>query len=528
MAKVSRKAWLGGVWLSLLPLLATAQITDTLHLESGLLTGMPGSDPAVQVYKGIPYAAPPVGALRWHAPQPPPSWEGVRKADTFGPGCIQNVAGSRPPWTEEFMHQGSISEDCLYLNVWTTAKDAGELHPVLVYIHGGGFNEGSGSVAVYDGEGLAKKGVVVVIINYRLGVLGFLAHPELTAESDDNASGNFGLLDQVAALQWVKQNIAAFGGDPNNVTIAGQSAGAIAVYLLTVAPPARGLFHRAIVQSGPGGLASFGLSTTRTLVRPLSEAEADGAEFAEGRGASSFQELRAMSITDLTAAPATGSPPMRFGPVIDGYLIPDNVPAIYATGTPHDVPMLTGFNADEPSAFPGYGKMTAEAFRETARDRYGASAETFLALYPAGTDEEAGNAQKASQRDVAAVAVGRLAAERAHTAKTDAYLYYFERGIPWPERPEFGAFHTAEVPYFFNNLRMLDRSWEPLDRQLADMMSSYWANFAASGNPNGAGLPEWPAYDGQDVRFMRFGDPVEPGALTNQPRRDFFEAYLAE
>ena len=528
MAKVSRKAWLGGVWLSLLPLLATAQITDTLHLESGLLTGMPGSDPAVQVYKGIPYAAPPVGALRWHAPQPPPPWEGVRKADTFAPGCIQQVAGSRPPWTEEFMHQGSISEDCLYLNVWTAEKDAGELRPVLVYIHGGGFSEGSGSVAVYDGEELAKKELVVVTVNYRLGVLGFLAHPGLTAESGDNASGNFGLLDQVAALQWVKQNIAAFGGDPNNVTIAGQSAGAIAVYLLTVAPPARSLFHRAIVQSGPGGLASFGLSSTRTLVRPLSEAEADGAEFAEIKGASSFQELRAMPISDLTAAPATDSPPMRFGPVIDGYLIPDNVPAIYTQGTQHDVPMLMGFNADEPSAFPGYGKATVEAFRETASDRYGASTEAFLMIYPADTDEEAGNAQKASQRDVAAVAVGRLAAERAHTAKTDAYLYYFERGIPWPERPEFGAFHTAEVPYFFNNLRMLDRPWEPLDRQLADMMSSYWANFATGGNPNGAGLPEWPAYDSQDIRFMRFGNPVEPGTLTDQSTRVFFEAYLAE
>ena len=528
MNKRSYGVWFCLVLWGLCPLLATAQITDPLHLESGLLTGMPGSDPAIQVYKGIPYAAPPVGALRWHAPQPSSPWEGVRKADTFAPGCIQQVAGSRPPWTEEFMHQGSVSEDCLYLNVWTAAEDAGERRPILVYIHGGGFNEGSGSVAVYDGEELAKKGLVVVTVNYRLGALGFLAHPGLTAESGDNASGNFGLLDQVAALQWAKQNIAAFGGDPNNVTIAGQSAGAIAVYLLTVAPPARSLFHRAIVQSGPGGLASFGLSSTRTLVRPLSEAEADGAEFAKAKGTSSLQELRAMSVDDLTAGPASGGGPLRFGPVIDGYLIPDNVPAIYATGTPHDVPMLTGFNADEPSAFPGYGKMTAEAFRETARDRYGASAETFLALYPAATDEQAGNAQKASQRDVAAVAVGRLAAERAHTTKTDLYLYYFERGIPWPERPEFDAFHTAEVPYFFNNLRMLDRPWEPLDRQLADTMSSYWANFAASGNPNGAGLPEWPAYDDQDVRFMRFGDPVEPGAVTNQSTRDFFEAYLAE
>ena len=528
MVKVSRKAWLGGVWLSLLPLIATAQITEPLHLESGLLAGMPGSDSAVRVYKGIPYAAPPVDALRWHAPQPPPSWEGVREADTFGPGCIQNVAGSRPPWTEEFMHQGSVSEDCLYLNVWTAAKNANEKRPVLVYIHGGGFSEGSGSVAVYDGEALAKKGVVVVIINYRLGVLGFLAHPEMTAGSSDHASGNFGLLDQVAALQWIQQNIAAFGGDPNNVTIAGQSAGAMAVYLLTAAPPAKDLFHRAIVQSGPGGLASFGLSSTHALARPLSEAETDGTEFAEARGASSLQELRAMSVDELTAGPAAGGGPLRFGPVIDGAFLPDSVPAIYARGTQHDVPMLMGFNADEPSAFPGYGKATIESFREAANERYGESAEAFLALYPTDTDAEAGHAQKTSQRDLAAVAIEQLAAERAQTAKADLYLYYFERGIPWPERPEFGAFHTAEVPYFFNTLDMLDRPWESLDRRLADTMSSYWVHFASHGNPNGAELPEWPAYDGQDVRFMRLGERVAPDAMANRATRDFFEGYLAE
>lgn len=526
--KASRKIWLGVVWLSLFPLIATAQITNPVHLESGLLAGVPGSDPAVRVYKGIPYAAPPVGALRWRAPQPLSPWEEVRQADTFGPGCIQHVAGSRPPWTEEFMHQGEISEDCLYLNVWTAAADASAQRPVLVYIHGGGFREGSGSVAVYDGENLAKKGLVVVTVNYRLGVLGFLAHPELTAESGHNASGNFGLLDLVAALQWTQRHIAAFGGDPDNVAIAGQSAGAMAVYLLTVAPPAENLFHRAIVQSGPGALASFGLSSTRTLARPLSEAEAGGAEFATATGASSLEELRAMTVEELTATPASGGGPLRFGPVMDGYFLPDSVPAIYAEGTQHDVPMMTGFNADEPSAFPGYGRATVKSFRETASESYGESAEAFLALYPTATDEEAGHARKTSQRDLAAVAMERLAAERAQTAKTDLYLYYFERGIPWPEHPEFGAFHTAEVPYFFNNLDMLERPWETLDRQLADTMSSYWVHFATRGNPNGAGVPEWPAWNRQNMHFMRLGDPVESGVLTDQPVRDFFEGYLAE
>lgn len=528
MNKGSRRIGLFVVLLGLCPRLALAQITDPLQLDSGLLTGTSGSDPTVRVYKGVPFAAPPVDDLRWRAPQPLSAWEGALDATVFSAGCMQHVAGSRPPWTEEFMHQGEVSEDCLYLNVWTAAQSADERRPTLVYIHGGAFSEGSGSVAVYNGEELAKKGLVVVTINYRMGVLGFLVHPELTAESGHRASGNYGLLDQMVALQWVQQNIAAFGGDPNNITIAGQSAGAISVYLLTASPLAKGLFHRAIVQSGPGGLASFGLSSMHALARPLSEAEISGGEFAEARDAPSLQALRAMSIGDLTATPASGSRPLRFGPVIDGYFLSDDVSAIYARGAQHDVPMLTGFNADEASAFPGYGKTTVKEFRKTVAERYGESAETFLALYAATTDEEAGHAQIASQRDLAAVAMGRLAAERARTTKTNAYLYYFERGIPWPERPEFGAFHTAEVPYAFNNLKHLNRPWEAVDRQLADVMSSYWVNFATNGNPNGERLPEWPAYDEHDVQFMKLGDPVEPKALTIQPRLDFFEAYLAK
>jgi len=505
---------------------AHSQLSDPLQLQSGLIAGAQAADPSVRIYKGIPFAAPPVGDLRWRAPQPPPSWDGVREALSFAAGCVQNVAGSRPPWTEEFMHQGDVSEDCLYLNIWTAAQDAGEQRPVLVYIHGGGFSEGSGSVAVYDGEALAKKGLVVVTINYRLGLFGFLAHPELTAESGHDASGNYGLLDQVAALRWVQQNIAAFGGDPGNVTIAGQSAGAMSVYLLTASPRAKELFHRAIVQSGPGGLASFGLTSTRSMARPLSEAEAGGAEFAKARNAASLQALRAMSVEDLTAA--AGGPPMRFGTVVDGYFLPDDLAAIYAEGAQNDVPLLTGFNADEASAFPGYGKATAEEFRRTSNERYGASADAFLALYPAGSDEEASQSQKASLRDVAAVATERLAAERARTAKTPAYLYYFERSIPWPERPEFGAFHTAEVPYVFNNLKYLDRPWEAVDRQLADAVSSYWVNFAATGNPNSEGFPTWAAFSDAPRSMMVFGEHIGMHEMpADEARRAFFSTQLS-
>jgi para-nitrobenzyl esterase len=452
----------------------------------------------------------------------------VRAADTFAAGCIQNVVRSRPPWTEEFMHQGSVSEDCLYLNVWTAAERGAATRPVLVFLHGGGFTEGSGSVAVYDGTQLAKKGLVVVTINYRVGVLGFLAHPELTAESGHHASGNYGLLDQVAALRWVRQNIGAFGGDPNNVTVAGQSAGAISVYLLTASPLATGLFHRAIVESGPGGLASFGLSSLRSLAGPFAAAESSGAEFARARGASSLRELRAMSAADLTSAPAAGSPPPRFGPVVDGYLLPDDVGTIYAAGKQNDVPLLAGFNADEASAFPGYGKMTAEGFRQMARERYGESADAFLALYPAATDEAAGDAQKTYLRDLAAVGLERLAAERARTSGTGIYLYYFERGIPWPARPEFGAFHTAEVPYVFNNLKLLDRPWEAMDWRLADAVSSYWVNFATRGDPNGAGLPIWPAYRDAPRAMTVLGERIGPREIpADDARRAFLSAQLA-
>lgn len=523
---LSQLCWLGVLWLSCLPLFVSAQVTEPLHLEQGAITGTSGIDTDIQVYKGIPYAAPPVADLRWRPPQPPLPWEGTLEADTFGPGCIQNLARSRPPWTEEFMHQGSISEDCLYLNIWSGASDAEERRPVLVYVHGGGFSEGSGSVLVYDGEPLAKKGLIVVTINYRLGLFGFFAHPELSAESDHSASGNYGLLDQVAALKWVKENISDFGGDPDNVTVAGQSAGAVSVYLLTASPLAKGLFHRVIVQSGPGGLASFGLTNTRSLASPLSEMEGSGVEFVKARSARSIQAMRAMPVDELIAVSVP--PTVRFWPVIDGYFLLDDVPTTYGEGSQNDVPMMTGFNADEGSAFRGYGQSTLEEYSNTVNTRYGERADAYLALYPADTDETAGLALKNSLRDLAAVAVGRLAVERALSAETEVYLYYFERGIPWPERPEFGAFHTAEVPYFFNTLDHIDRPWTEVDRHLADLMSTYWVNFSTHGSPNGPGVPLWTAFDESDIQFMSLGNKIEFAKITDQTKTEFFLDYLAE
>jgi len=496
-----------------------------ITVSGGQITGVGGRDAGVRVFKGVPYAAPPVGPRRWKAPQPVAAWSGVRAAERFAPACVQPVAGARLPWTEEFMHQGAVDEDCLYLNVWTTVSGAAR-RPVFVYLYGGGFNEGAGSIPVYDGEALAKKGLVVVTINYRVGVFGFLVHPDLAAESPRAASGNYGLLDQMAALQWVQQNIAAFGGDPANVTIAGQSAGAMSVYLLTASPRTRGLFHRAIVQSGPGALASFGVASARGLARARTPAAEAGVAFAKSHGASSLDALRAKPARELLAT-VMGAPPTRFGPVIDGWLLTDDVDIAYAKGWQQDVPMLTGMNADEGSAFGGYGKTTPAAFRQQARARFEDRADQFLKLYPVASDADAGREQVRSARDGALVSLQLLASARAATARTPAFLYYFDRAIPWPEHPEYGAFHTGEVPYVFDNLALLKRPWTDVDRRVAEVMSSYWVRFATSGNPNGAGLPMWPTFTAASPKVMVIGAATGPRTMPEDAARRFFEK-LAE
>lgn len=465
-------------------------------------------------FLGIPYARPPVGGLRWKAPQKPDPWTHVRDATQFGKRCAQLANAT-------LQNAASNDEDCLYLNVWTTAS-RGARRPVLVYIYGGGFNEGSGSVAIYDGEALAKKGLVVVTFNYRVGALGFLAHPDLAAESPHAAPGNYGLLDQVGALRWIQENIAAFGGDPANVTIAGQSAGAMSVYLLTASPRTRGLFHRAIVESGPGGLASFGVGSARALAQSRTVAGQAGAAWAKAHGAASLAALRARPARELVA-PVAGAPPARFGPVIDGWLLTEDVDTVYTKGHQQDVPLLTGLNADEGSAFGGYGTATMASFREQARTRFGDRAQQFLALYPAASDADAARAQVRSAREGALVALQQLASQRAATAKTPAYLYYFERAIPWPEHPQFGAFHTGEVPYVFANLALLNRPWTAVDRALAETASSYWVRFATAGNPNGPRLPVWPAYTPSSPSVMVLGDTPKARMLPDDRARRFFE-----
>jgi para-nitrobenzyl esterase len=475
----------------------------TVQLDSGLISGVDG------VFRGIPYAAPPVGNLRWREPQPVAHWDGVKKADQFGAICMQPAprgATSAP----------NMSEDCLFLNVWTSATTASDRRPVMVWIHPGGYQTGSGSTPGYDGEAMAKKGVVLVTINYRLGVFGFFSHPELTKESEHHASGNYALMDQAAALRWVQKNIAAFGGDPQRVTVFGDSAGSSSIANLMGSPRAKGLFQRAVGESG----AWMGLSLTPT--RTLAEAEQAGVKIAEGLQAATLDALRAKPAEDLLKAGRAG------GPVIDGWFLPEDVATVFAGLKQNDVPLLVGSNQDEGTFF--LQPTTAEKFMERSRMRYGDQADAFLKLYPAGTDEEANASQLAAFRDELAFVMRVWARAQTKTGQSKAFLYYFTHQPPPPvgatSRGGFGsgATHGSEAQYIFGNL-LTPRAWTDLDHQVSEMLSSYWVNFATSGDPNGKALPKWPAFvDRKSDRPMVLGDQAAIGPAPNGAQLAFFES----
>ena len=493
---------------ALLPL--SAAISEPVHVSDGLVSGVAGSSSDVRVFKGIPFAAPPVGDLRWRAPKAPQHWEGVRTADKFSDTCMQRRPANAA--TERAM-----SEDCLYLNVYTAAKSAKDHRPVMVWIHGGALTSGAGSL--YDGEALAKKGVVVVTVNYRLGVFGFYANPELTKESDRNASGNYGLLDQIAALEWVQKNIAAFGGDPRRVTIFGESAGSWSVNYLVATPLAHGLFQRAIGESG----AEF------APARKLSDVEQAGVKFGQSIGADSLAALRSKSADDLQKA--TG---FATAANVDGWLLPQDVYTIFAQGKQNDVPVLIGSNADEGTMFTP-PTVKAAAFRETAAKRFGPDADAFLKLYPFNSDEEAWAAQAASMRDqVFGWEMRTWARMQTKTGKSKAYMYFFSRVPPGQNRAK-GAYHGSEIAYVFGNLEVAPfavsagggpRPWQDIDRKLADTMSSYWVNFATTGDPNGKGLPKWPVYHAKDDMLMSFADSIEVKPVPNKAALDFLDGYF--
>ena len=470
----------------------TRKISDTILIEGGLISGVRSTTGDIVAYKSVPFAAPPVGDLRWKAPQPVKRWEGIKKCGAFGPSPMQAKPTPFMVYTPEFLiPEKPISEDCLYLNVWTKAQK-GEKKPVFVWIYGGGFSSGGTAVPIYDGEAMARKGIIFVSVNYRVGVFGFLAHPGLTKESPDKASGNYGLLDQIAALKWVKKNIAAFGGDPANVTIDGQSAGSMSVNCLVASPVAKGLFKKAIAESG-----SYLLKSPTLTDNNLEEAEKQGMKLAAAMHATSIEELRKVPADELMKFHG------GFSPIVDGYVLPQSVAKIFAEGKENKVPVITGWNADE--SFIGAIK-NKEGYIKQVKEQYGEKADGFLKYYPANTDEEAARSQVKQSRDMIFAASGyRWATLQSKQDKAPIYVYYFERKLPaTADYVKYGAFHTGEVAYVMNNLKFLHRPWEAADYKLANLMSAYWINFITMGNPNGPGLPPWPDFNNYTKQAMVF------------------------
>ncbi|HSC15450.1 MAG TPA: carboxylesterase family protein [Gammaproteobacteria bacterium] len=509
---------------------ANAQLREPIKLDAGSLGNSTESSPGIRAFKGIPFAAPPVGALRWREPQPVAKWDGVRDASKFGNVCIQpDGAGRGPKGLNIAVAPGSPpqSEDCLYLNVWTGARAATERRPVMVYFFGGAFTEGAGSIPLYDGDALAKKGAVVVTMNYRLGPFGFFAHPALTADSPHKASGNYGLADMVASLRWVKSNIAAFGGDPGNVTVFGQSAGAMAIGSLVTSPETKGLIHRAIGQSGSWmGLGPSAAFATRT------RAEETGLKAATDAGVTTVEQLRAMSAADVTAKFRSA------GMIVDGWIIPEDPSDVFASGRQNPVDVLVGSNRDDLSFGPPR-PATPEQFRQAAAPRWGALADQFLSLYPHATNEEASKSQADSANDGAFWHM-RLFADYQKKQGRQAWLFYFAQNPPAPAgQPAFPAAHASEIPYAFNNLGKPALFPDPSDpalsvasapdRKVADQMSSYWVNFARSGNPNGAGLPTWQEHRiGDSDRAMILDADPSSERLPAKARLELYDKLYAQ
>jgi para-nitrobenzyl esterase len=481
--------------------LQLAAAPDVVKTDAGQVSGTIAN--GVRVFKGIPFAAPPVADLRWKAPQAVAPWTGVKAADTFGAECMQTPYAANSPYARE---NGRLSEDCLYLNVWTAAASP-EKRPVMVWIHGGAWTRGSGSVDTYNGAALAKKGVVVVTTNYRLGVFGFLAHPELTAESPEHASGNYAILDHVAALKWVQKNIAAFGGDPNRVTIFGESAGSWSVNTVQATPLAKGLFQRAIGESG----AQYAGTPS------LAEAEQAGVALAKAAGADSLKALRAVPADQLLGLA------FRTTINVDGYALPDTVRNLFAQKKASQVPVLVGSNANEwttlsnPAQFP----KTLEAYRQRVERQYGAAVKEYDAVYPVKTDADIAEALLGVGRDTTFTLEMRTWARMVTAAGQKAFLYQFTRVPPGPN-PAWGAYHAAEIVYAFNNVGA--RPWATdVDRRLADQMSSYWVAFAGAGDPNGGSLPKWLPYDAASEPYQDLGETIQTKSHLLKAQLDFLE-----
>jgi para-nitrobenzyl esterase len=518
------------------------EYTEAVPTKYGFVSGVYNSDKSVEVFAGIPYAAPPIGELRWKAPLEPATWKDVLKADHFSDCAMQNTI---PTIISKLLYQSmgtdimrhtsiedneKISEDCLYLNIWRNSDiSANDKRPVIVYIHGGSYTTGSGSIDIYNGESMAKKGAIFITINYRLGIFGYYASPDLTAEADYGASGNYGILDQIAALQWIKANIAAFGGDPDNVTVAGESAGSFSVNILQASPLAKGLFQRVIGESG----ANFGSRGIKG--RPMqtkAAAEKSDSELQDNLKKYSLKELRSVSASDLIKASRT----IECRPIVDGYVLPDTVYNIYASGEENDVPALIGYNANESSIFislpwpisliPAYASLSADDFKLAVNGAYGNKSMDFFKAYPDNNQKQALESQlKSGTIQWFGWQMYTWSKLQSQSDRSKVYTYYFTHVQPGPSQMrKLGAFHGSEVAYAYGNLDKINLPYKAYDYELSDVMLSYWYNFAANGNPNGDGLPEWSAYDVNNKKTtMEFGDRIEMEATPNIDQMALFD-----
>jgi len=497
----------------LIPAAALFAQNRTLEVRTpaGVLRGALSDDGKLRAFKGIPFAAPPVGPLRWQRPQPVTPWTGARDATAFGAHCVQARI-----FDDIVFRDSGASEDCLYLNVWTPAESASARLPVMVWIYGGGFAAGAASEARQDGANLAHHGVVVVSMNYRLGIFGFFSHAGLAGENHQHASGNYGLMDQAAAIRWVHDNIALFGGDPGNVTIFGESAGSFSVSALMASPLSKGLIHRAIGESG-------GYFGETLALHTLAETEKDDMEFArKSLGTDSLEALRAKSADEILKAVSQG-PPVRFVPNIDGYVLPESVEAIFAAGQQAHVPLLAGWNADEQDyrGILGRDPLTPENFASHVRTLYGAHADEILKLY-AGPDAVAlrrAAGDLASDRFIA-FGTWNWIENHLQTGRSPVYRYHFEQNLPLaanaPADAHPAAPHASEIEFVFQMLSARNLPWRPEDQKVSDMMAAYWSNFAKNSDPNGGGLTKWPAYPGNEYQVMHIA--ADPHAAPDAQR----------
>jgi para-nitrobenzyl esterase len=502
-----------------------APAADRIMTKAGPIQGATDAD-GIRTFKGIPFAAPPVGALRWQPPQPAKKWTEVRQATAFAAQCMQ-----RRQFADMVFRSNGMSEDCLYLNVWAPAKSNDGRLPVLVYFYGGGFTAGDGSEPRYEGAAMARRGIVALTVNYRLGVFGLFAHPELTKESPHHASGNYGLLDQAAALQWVRDNIAAFGGDPRKVTIAGESAGSISVSALMASPLSKGLIAGAIGESGAA------INPTFSPV-PLEEAERAGVAIATALNASSLAALRAIPSGDLLEMVAKpGLPRAQF--TVDGYFLPKTVAEIFAAGGQAHVPLLAGWNSQESGSrgVLGQNDATPEGYAKALRGLFGDRADEALKLYPGTTNDEV----LQSATDLAGdrfIAFSTWKWTDAHglTGGKPVYRYFYSRPRPamnpgkGTAGPARGAAHSAEIEYAMGNLATNDvYAWTPDDYKVSQIFQGYVANFIKTGDPNGAGLPEWPAANkGSDIQVLHLDVVTKAEPDKHRERYLFLDRFYAK